>query len=90
MGYTNKTLNSKALNKIIKNCDRLLENSKSRPSINSKITELDDTLLKELDFKSDAELELTYKRTFDKKYIVLRIEATLSKSGKPVLVVKKI
>jgi hypothetical protein len=88
MGYIRKKKTTTALTRIIDSCDKL-KNSINRLGNDNKIAGLSGGSLKSVDLKSDAELELTCRRTFDNNDVVVRIEAVIDKTGKAILVVNR-
>lgn len=87
MGYTRKT-SSIILNRILNNCDKL-KHSINKLGINNKVSGLSGGSLKNVDLKSDTELELTCRRVFDKVDVILKIEAVVDRNGKAVLTISR-
>lgn len=87
MGYAKRKMPSAVLKRILTNCDKL-KNSIDNLGVN-KTTELLGGSLKKVYLKSETELELTCRRTFDKVDVVIRIEAVVDKNGKVSLIIKE-
>lgn len=87
MGYTKRKLPSTILKGILNNCNQLRK-SLNRLGINNGFFGLSGAL-KDVSFISDTELELTCRRANDRVDTVVRIEASLDKDGKAVLVVNR-
>ena len=88
MGYTKKKSPATVLTKILNNCDKLKQ-SINRLGVNNKISGLSGGSLKNVNLKSDTELELTCRRTFDTNDVIVKIRAVVDDTGKAVLTINR-